>query len=96
LALAPDNDVVFVTTQFGNSIVVFRASTKEILADIPVATTGPFGITMSDDGSRVYAACRGVGLNEQGRVYVIDGESYVKLDSLDVGTASFGLIWQPL
>ncbi|MFQ5498151.1 MAG: hypothetical protein ACE5FH_00625, partial [Candidatus Zixiibacteriota bacterium] len=58
MAVHPDNDLVFVTTRFGNSIVAFRLSTKQTW-DIPVGTVGPFGITISDDGSRVYAACVG-------------------------------------
>jgi DNA-binding beta-propeller fold protein YncE len=94
MAVSPDNDVVFVTTRQGNSVVVFRVSTKTILANIPLATPNPFGITMSDDGSRVYVACINTTF-ANGRVYVIDGNTYVKTDSLDVGRNSFGLIWQP-
>ncbi len=94
MAVSPDDDVVFVSTRQGNSVVVFRVSTKTILADIPLETPSPFGITMSDDGSRVYVACINKTM-QPGRVYVIDGHSYVKTDSIDVGRNSFGLIWQP-
>jgi DNA-binding beta-propeller fold protein YncE len=93
LAISPNDDVVFVTTQGGNSIVVFRYSTKEILADIPLSTPSPFGITISNDGSRVYAACTNRP-NENGMVYVIDGNSYAKIDSVKVGRWSFGLTWR--
>lgn len=95
MVVSPDDDVVFVTTREGNSVVVFRVSTKQILANIPLSVPNPFGIAMSDDGSRVYVAC----INTQGersRVYVIDGLSYAKTDSFDVGRNSFGLAWQPL
>lgn len=95
LAVSPDNDVVFVTTQGGNSVVAMRVSTNDTLANIPFSTPNPFGITMSDDGSRIYAACVGSAAGH-GRVYVIDGSSYAKLDSIDVGKESFGLIWRPL
>jgi len=94
MAVSPDDDVVFVSTRQGNSVVVFRVSTKTILADIPLATPNPFGITISDDGSRVYVACINTPM-QTGRVYAIDGNSYVKTDSIDVGRNSFGLIWQP-
>jgi YVTN family beta-propeller protein len=94
LAVLPDNDVVFASTQFGNSIVAVRMSTGDILLDSPVATLGPFGITMSDDGSRVYAASRGL-KGDHGRVYVFDAINFTKIDSIDVGEENFGLIWQP-
>jgi len=94
MAVAPDNDIVYVTTQGGNSVVAFRLSTKEILADIPLSVPHPFGITISDDGSRVYVACVNLPL-EQGMVYVIDGATQTKIDSLQVGRESFGLIWMP-
>jgi DNA-binding beta-propeller fold protein YncE len=94
LAVSPDNDVVFVTTQFGNSVVAVRVSTKEVLADIPLSAIGPFGISMSDDGSRVYAACVSPG-KAHAYTYVIDGNTYAKLDSLAVGQLNYGLIWRP-
>ncbi|MEE8404621.1 MAG: hypothetical protein V3S17_04455, partial [candidate division Zixibacteria bacterium] len=93
LAISPNNEVVFVTTQIGNSVVAFNTSTGNILADIPFSTPSPFGICMSDDGSRVYVAC--IGLTDgNGRVYVIDGATYAKVDSIDVGELSYGLVWQ--
>lgn len=93
LAISPNNEVVFVTTQIGNSVVAFNTSTGNILADIPFSTPSPFGICMSDDGSRVYVAC--IGLTDgNGRVYVIDGATYAKVDSIDVGNLSYGLVWQ--
>ena len=59
MVVHPNNDVVFVTTRGGNSVVAVKFSTHQVLADIPLSTSNPFGITMSDDGSRVYAACVG-------------------------------------
>jgi len=94
LAVSPDNDVVFVTTQFANSVVAVRISTHEILADIPLSATGPFGISMSDDGTRVYAACIAPG-DAKAHFFVIDGTTYEKIDSVEVGNRNYGLIWQP-
>jgi DNA-binding beta-propeller fold protein YncE len=65
-----------------------------VVADIPLKIPNPFGINISDDGSRVYVAC----INkpgDHGRVYIIDGENLVKIDSIDVGKQSYGLTWQP-
>ena len=96
MAISPDDDVVYVTNQLGNSMVAFRVSTKEILANIPFETVRTFGISMSDDGSRVYVAAIGEpAVGNHGRVYIIDGTNQTKIDSLDVGNQSYGLIWQP-
>ncbi|MEK7775207.1 MAG: YncE family protein [Candidatus Zixiibacteriota bacterium] len=92
LAVSPDNDVVWITTQSGNSVVAVRLSTRQVIADIPLATQGPFGITMSADGSRVYVACAGK-FGESGRVYVIDGNSRTIVTSFPVGKESLGLTW---
>lgn len=94
LAVSPDDEFAFVTTQMGNSLVVFRISTGEIMANIPLATALPFGISISDDGSRVYVACVGGAFpQDHGRVYVVDGNNFAKVDSVDVGNQSYGLIW---
>lgn len=95
MAVSPDNDVVWITTQSGNSVVAIRCSTRQILADVPLGTPNPFGITMSDDGSRIYVACANTPFG-MGQVYVLDGATYALVDSLSVGRESMGLIWQPL
>lgn len=95
MAVSPDDQVVFVTTQVGSSVVVFSTATGSILADIPLSTPNPFGITMSDDGSRIYVACVGTPITD-GRVYVINGNTFAKVDSLNVGGQSFGLVWHRL
>lgn len=95
LAISPDNKTVFTTTGIGNSVVAFSTVTMKVLADIPLTTPFPFGITMSGDGSRVYVAC----INkptELGRVFIIDGNSLELLGSIEVGHQSYGLIWQPV
>ena len=35
-------------------------------------------------------------VRRKGRVYVIDGEKYTKLDSVEVGSEPYGLAWRPL
>ena len=94
LAISPDNSHVFVTTRQGNSCVVLQTSPLKVVTEIDFATTRSFGIDISSDGSRVYVAAIG-DPSEHGRVYIIDGNSFKKLDSLDVGRESFGLRWQP-
>ncbi len=96
MAVSPDNDIVYVTTNGGRSVVAFRVSTKEILADNPIETEFSFGISISDDGSRVYAATFNQSLPKIGRVYIFDGPTGVKIDSLDVGSLNFGLRFLPL
>lgn len=96
LAISPDDDVVYVTTGANNTVAVFRVSTKTVLASIPMGTPNPFGITISDDGSRVYAACIGPLGGADGRVYVIDGGTHAVVDSLDVGAETYGLTWHSL
>lgn len=94
LAVSPDNEIVWVTMQSANSVVAFRVSTMKVVANIPFEIGKSFGITISDDGSRVYVACVG-NPKDHGRVYVIDGKTFKKTDSLDVGEESFGLIYRP-
>lgn len=94
LVLSPDDHVGYVTTSGGNSMVAFDTRTKAILADITFETPYSFGITISNDGSRVYVACVGQPL-DHGRIYIIDTDSLEKTDSLDVGRESFGVAWRP-
>ena len=91
-AISHDDSKIFVTTQCGNSLVVARTSDGQILADIPFSAPLSFGVKMNHDGSRVYVACANLP-GQPGRVYVIDGNSLEKLDSVDVGLNSFGLFW---
>jgi DNA-binding beta-propeller fold protein YncE len=93
MAVSPDNDVVWITTQSGNSVVALRVSTRQIIAHISLDTPAPFGITMSTDGTRIYVACAGQ-LGGSGRVYIIDGNSHVIVGSLVVGKESLGIGWR--
>ena len=94
MTILPDNNTLFVTTQFGNTVEVISLSARQVVRTIPLETPKPFGITSSSDGSRVYVSCANT-RPAAGRVYVIDGATYAKLDSLDVGSEPFGLQWRP-
>lgn len=95
MVISPDNNIVFVTNYLDNSVSVVRLSTLEVLENIPFETPKPFGIAMSGDGTRVYVSCTN-SRPARGRIYVIDGETYTKIDSVDVGSEPFGLAWRPL
>lgn len=94
LTISPDNSHLFITTRMNNFIAVVQTNPLQFVTTIEHETPVSFGIDISDDGSRVYAAC----INPhgaQGRIYVIDGNTFDKVDSIDVGKDSFGLRWQP-
>ena len=94
MALHPDNNTLFVTTQTNNSLEVIRLSTREVVASIPFSTAKSFTPVVSVDGSRVYVSCTNTRPNK-GMVYVIDGNTYQKLDSITVGSEPFGIRWRP-
>ena len=98
MAIAPDNNILFLTNFTENTASVVRLSTREVLQTLEFASTRPFTATMSDDGSRVYISCTGVRPPNpiQGRVYVIDAETYEKIDSIDTGSEPFGVAFRPL
>ena len=95
MALSPNNEVIFVTTQWSNHVMAIRVSDKQVLAEIEFSVGRSFGISISDDGSRVYVACANL-TNQPGMVYAIDGTTLRKVASSLVGLNSFGLIWRPL
>jgi YVTN family beta-propeller protein len=94
MALSPDNNILFVTNLTDNSLTVYRLSTREVMAHIPFETPKAFGIDISDDGTQVYVSCTNV-RPAVGRVYVIDANTFEKIDSVTVGSEPFGLAWQP-
>ena len=99
MTIAPDNNIVFVTNFTDNTASVVRLSTREVLETIEFESTRSFTATMSDDGSRVYISCAGVRTPTnpiQGRVYVIDAETFEKVDSIDTGQEPFGIVYRPL
>lgn len=94
LELSPDDAYLYVTTQWDNSIIVLRLSTRTVV-EFPTEVGRTFGVTGTDDGSRVYVAAAGAP-NEVGRVYILDGQTHQLIDSLNVGHNPFGLRWRSL
>jgi YVTN family beta-propeller protein len=92
--LSPDDAYLYVTTQWDNSIIILRLATRTVF-EYPVEVGRTFGVTATDDGSRVYVTAAGV-QNDFGRVYVIDGKTRNLIDSLNVGRNPFGIRWRPL
>jgi YVTN family beta-propeller protein len=86
--MTSDDSQLWVTTQWGNSVVVIDPPTKQVLADITFGTPLAFGVNISDDDSRAYVACANAP-GELGRVYVINTETFAKVDSLLVGKNSY-------
>ncbi len=93
--LSPDDAYLYITTQFDNTIQVLRLATRTV-QEIPVEVGRTFGVSCTDDGSRVYITAAGVVPTQQGRVYILDGTTHDLIDSLDVGKNPFGLRWRPL
>jgi len=93
--LMPDNNTLFVTGMNSNRAWAIRLSTREVLKSYEFSVNRPFGIASSDDGSRVYISCTNDRPNP-GMVYVIDGITMEKVDSIQVGSEPFGLQWRPL
>lgn len=92
MLLSPDNTTLWVTNQWANSVSVINTTSRKVIADIIFEAGLAFGITQSGDGSRVYVACANVP-GGAGRIYAIDGVTFEKTDSVDVGLNSFGIVW---
>ncbi len=94
MAISPDNNILFVANNKDATMSVIRLSTREVIETVEFSTPKAFGISISEDGSRVYVGCTNT-RPELGMIYIIDGESYQKLDSITAGSEPFGLIWTP-
>lgn len=84
LAMTEDNSQLWVSTYWGNSVVVVNPATKAVLANIPFATPSPFGVHLSDDQTRAYVACANAP-NQRGRIYIINTLNLQKVDSIEAG-----------
>ncbi|MBD3403146.1 beta-propeller fold lactonase family protein [candidate division GN15 bacterium] len=88
--ITPDNDRVFVTGFTDNRMWVVQLSTRSVLQTIPLGTPRPFTVNVTSDGSRVYVSATNT-RPSPGQVYVIDGNSYAVLDSVQTGSEPFGV-----
>ncbi len=94
MAVTPDDHYLYLTTQYGNTVVVVDLVTRSVLKQLDSPTARPFGATISADGSRVYIACVN-DTGKQGSVLVIDTAAQSIVDNIQVGKNSFGIIWAP-
>lgn len=92
MTISPDNNILFVANNKDSSMSVIRLSTLEVIKTVHFSTPKPFGISISDDGSRVYVGCTNK-RPDRGMVYVIDGNNYIKVDSILTGSEPYGLQW---
>lgn len=95
LAISPDDQTVFLTTQSSNTVVVIDVSTMQVIKEISQPTPFPFGISMSADGSRLYTACINRS-DRPGSISIIDTKTLSIIKTVEVGHQSFGLTWQPV
>lgn len=87
-----DGKFLVLSTKWGNSIVIVDLATKQVVGEIPTAIGHTFGVAISADDKRVYVAASGTP-PAHGYVYEIDMTSQSKIDSVEVGTDSWGLGW---
>jgi YVTN family beta-propeller protein len=94
MTLAPDNDHLFVTNYYDNTVAVVELSTRQVVEWIHFATPLPFGIDINAAGTKVFVTCTNVRPNN-GRVYVIDAQTFQKIDSVEVGSEPYGVTYKP-
>ena len=94
LVISPDNNFLYVANNKDSSMSVINLLTRQVVETVTFSTPKPFGISISDDGKRVYVGCTNT-RPELGMVYIIDGETFEKIDSVTAGSEPFGLIWAP-
>lgn len=88
-----NGNYLFLTTKWGNSVVVVDLFQRQVVAEIPIGAGHPFGVTMSDDDKRVYVAASGQP-PKHGFMYEIDVATLKVIDSIEVGTDSWGINWK--
>ena len=94
MEISPDNNFLYVANNKDSSMSVINLLSRQVIETVPFSTPKPFGITISEDGKRVYVGCTNT-RPALGMVYIIDGETFEKIDSVTCGSEPFGLIWTP-
>jgi YVTN family beta-propeller protein len=84
---------LFLTTKWGNTLVVVDLATRSVVAEIPIGAGHPFGVATSDDDKHVYVAASGQPPNH-GFMYDIDVAQLKIIDSVEVGVDSWGIGWK--
>lgn len=95
MAVSPDNKKLFVTNYLDNSVTAVDIENYSLIGKLEFGTPKPFGISMANDGSRLYVSCTN-SRPDPGMVYIIDPGNFSKVDSIMVGSEPFGLIYIPL
>lgn len=95
MAVTPDNKRLFVTNYLDNSVTAIDIENYTVLGKIEFSTPKPFGISIADNGSRLYVSCTNT-RPANGMVYVIDPVNLISVDSITTGSEPFGLIYIPL
>lgn len=90
--ISHDGKYLFATTKWGNSLVVLNLQSRTLAAEIPFAVGHSFGVALSADDRRVWVAASGTPPGK-GYVYEIDVATLSKIDSVEVGTNSWGIGW---
>ncbi|MGB5138234.1 MAG: hypothetical protein WBP29_06850, partial [Candidatus Zixiibacteriota bacterium] len=90
---AHNGNYLFLTTKWGNTVVIVDLQTRTVAAEIPIGAGHPFGVAMSDDDRRIYVAASGQP-PKHGYMYEIDVASLKIVDSIEVGLDSWGIGWK--
>ena len=90
----PNSDVFFVSGYVDNRLYVVDIGTLTVLDTIRFATSRPFTVAINSAGTRVYVSTTNT-RPAAGRIYVLDANTYQKIDSVLVGSEPFGCAWRP-
>jgi YVTN family beta-propeller protein len=80
----PDGSKVYVTNHFDNTVSVIATATSTVTATIPVGS-GPSGVAVTPDGTKVYVANNGFGFGTN--VSVIDAATNTVIATIPVGSS---------
>ncbi len=88
-----NGNFLFLTTKWGNTVVIVDLIQRQVAAEIPIGAGHPFGVAMSDDDKRIYVAASGQP-PKHGYMYEIDVTTLKVIDSIEVGLDSWGIGWR--
>lgn len=57
IALTPDGSLLFIANPTDSAVLVVDTATQRVLSTLFVSAPGPFGLALTGDGRRLYAAC---------------------------------------
>jgi YVTN family beta-propeller protein len=90
LQISPAGSRLYISTYYGNSLVVIDLSTasRPVVANIPVGALS-FGIATTDNGSTIYVACANEAAAAPGHIYVVNATNNTVQDSITAGMRPF-------